>query len=162
MSFGNLQGLTKSFYMSKIPTCRLETCKPELKGFSLNMPLAYRVLTYIWKRMGGVCRGSGRSLAGARLKITMLFECHPQKRFVKLTFRSQNCKRTESGAILWNPAFWGFRKRMKTQGFWRFLRKNNEEPMEYLLFGGQNGYSSQPAEPATLEAPASQNVWKQI
>ena len=67
---------------------------------SLNIPLAYKVLTYIWKRMGAERRGSGRSLAGARLKITMLFECHPQKRFMKLTFMSHNCKRTESDVIL--------------------------------------------------------------
>ena len=66
----------------------------------VNMALAYRVLTSIWKKIGSGGRGSGGSLAGVRLKITMLFECHPQKRFVKLTFRSQNCIRTESGAIL--------------------------------------------------------------
>ncbi len=98
-------------------------------SFSLNMPLAYRVLTSIWKHMRSEHRGFGRSLAGARLKITMFFECHPQKRLVKFTFRSQNCIRTESGAILWNPAFRGFRKRMKTPGFWRFLGQNHEKQM---------------------------------
>ena len=97
--------------------------------FSLNMPLAYRVLTYIWKHMGSGSRGFGQNLKGARLKITMLFECHPQKRLVKFTFRSQNCKWIDSGAILWNPAFQGFRKRLKTHGFWRFLEENHEKPM---------------------------------
>ena len=38
----------------------------------------------------------------------------PQKRLVKLTFRSQHCIPTESGAILLKTAFWGFQKNKKT------------------------------------------------
>ena len=54
------------------------------KDFFLNMPLAYRVLTSIWKRMGAGRRGFGENLAGARLKITMLFECHHQKKLLEI------------------------------------------------------------------------------
>ena len=74
-------------------------------------------------------RGFGENLAGARLEITMLFECHPQKRLVKLTFRSQNCKRTESGAIMGNPAFSGLQKNMKIYCFFMFLEENHEKQM---------------------------------
>ena len=77
--------------------------------------------------MGAGRRGSGENLAGARLKITMLFECHHQKRFVKLTSRSQNCIRTESGAIFGNPAFLGFGKRMNTYMFFLFSVENTEK-----------------------------------
>ena len=85
--------------------------------YSLNMPLAYRVLTYIWKRMRSVGQGFGGSGAGAPLRRRVESGLGLQKRLVKLTFRSQNCKRTESGAIMGNPAFSGLQKSMKIFGF---------------------------------------------
>ena len=88
------------------------------------MPLAYRVLTSIWKRTGSGRRGFGRCGAGAPLRRRVENGLGPQKQFVKLTFRSQNCKRTESGAIIGNPAFEASKKR-------------NENVWFLLVFGGQ-------------------------
>ena len=84
-------GLQKCWVRHTMLLYTLEEYRSEvnLHCNSLNMPLAYRVLTYIWKHMGAESRGFGQNLEGARLKITMLFECHPQKRFVKFTFRSR-------------------------------------------------------------------------
>ena len=79
--------------------------------------------------MGVVCRGFGGSGAGAPLRRRVESGLGPQKHLVKLTFRSQNCKRTESGAIMGNPAFSGLQKSMKIYGFWRFLEENHEKPM---------------------------------
>ena len=72
-----------------IPVFGLNVCSCSVNGvrlqpwlyyyYSLNMPLAYRVLAYIWKDMRSGGRGSGRSGGGRTTEKYHAFRMSPSK-----------------------------------------------------------------------------------
>ena len=96
-----------------------------------------------------VGQGFGGSLAGAPLRRRVESGLGSQKHLVKLTFRSQNCKRTESGAIMGNPLFRRFKKGMKTSGFGRFLKENHEKHIKDHMKKPYENHMKKPYEKMT-------------